>query len=107
MPAQFSPELNSSRVLNGQHTQYTVSFDSLEMQPERLEQISQPHQTEPVNVVMPQPTHQQDSLAVSSFGVWPEIDADLPEKNQFTKHVTYSVTTEPAELHCHDDQEHV
>lgn len=107
MPAQPSPELNSSRGLNVQHTQYTVSFDSLEMQPERLEQISQPHQAEQVDVVMPQTTYQQDSLTVSSFGTWPETDAELPEKNQITKHVTYSVTTEPAELYCHNHQEHV
>lgn len=66
MPAQPSPELNRSRVLSGQHMQYTVSFDSLEMQPERLEQISQPHQAEPVNVVMPQPTHQPDRPASST-----------------------------------------
>jgi hypothetical protein len=108
MPPESPPELNRSRGLNGEHTQYTVSFDSLEMQPGRPEQISQPPQDEQLNVVMPQPTYQQDTLPVSSFGMWPEIDVDLPEKNQITRHITYSVTTEPAELYCNNDhQAHV
>lgn len=106
-PAQLSPKLNCSGGLNGQHTQSTVSFDSLEMQPERPEQISQSHQPEQVDLAMPQPTRQQDGLAVSPFGVWPKFDVDRPEMNQITKHVSFSVTTEPADLYCHNHQEHV
>lgn len=104
MPAQLSPKLDCSRGLNGQHTQSTVSFDSLEMQPERPEQISQSHQPEQVDLAMPQPTRQQDSLAVSPFGVWPTFDVDRPEMNQITKHVTFSVTREPADLYFHNHQ---
>lgn len=107
VPARSLPQFDSSRSLEQRHTHYAASYDSLEMAPEMPQQIRQPQQAEHVYVAMPHPSHQQDSQSVSSLGACPDSDTGVPEKNQITRHITYSVTKEPAIPHCHELQGHI
>lgn len=122
MPTRSLPRFDSSRSLEQVHTQYAASYDSLEMPPEMPpempQQIRQSQQAEQVILTMPRPSHQQDSLSVSSVGAWPDrqsvssmgacpdSDTGVPETNQITRHITHSVTEEPAIPHIHELEGH-
>lgn len=106
VPARSLPELDSKKSLQREQVQYAASYDSLEMEPETPEEVQQPRQTESVVLPMSQPSPQLRNFAASLSGGRPDNDTSPPEKNHITREITYSVTKEPAAVHCKNHQGH-
>lgn len=106
VPARSLPGVDSRRDQHEGYTQFSASYDSLEMPPEEPQQLRQPQQAEKPVVGMHNAFSPQDSLVTSSVRGFPDNGNGLPEKGHITKHITYSVTNEPETLYYQDNQRH-
>lgn len=107
VPARSLADFDSRGGQQEGYTQFSASYDSLEMPPEVPQQLRQPQKAEQSVIGMHNAFPSQDSLVTSSVGGFPDNGTGLPEEGHITKHITYSVTNEPATLYYQDNKRHV